>query len=951
MAVRDHLDHLKEDIHPAGTIYERGDFVGPTNEWDIGIAEIDAGNAQFSVEAERAIAYFKPDILLLVGIAHALQDIAIGDVIVATEIYGYESGKVDSSFLTRPKVGQSAYRLLQRARAEARKKDWLKRINKVTPTSQPSVHMKPIAAGEKVIMSAQSATYNFLRNNYNDALAIELGGVGFLNTVLAYPNIDAVVIRGISKLVVADQSLEPEKEQQQIAAHHASAFAFEILSKLELPSINRTEQPIYPIHVENGTVYIGESLSSSDSKSYPIEDLTKENYHNLPEPSYKSLVGRDNDLKDLLYRISPDFHERIITLTGIGGVGKTSLALETAYVCLAAQKESKPTKLPVFDAIVFSSARLTTLLPQGIIPIQRKQKPIKTLQDLCADIDNTLKKCGLKDSDPARQASDLQEFLSSGDYRILIILDNLEALRAEDTHQIIEFLKSIKGSHIKTIITTRHSDRYDINLKELSREASQQMISNLLLTEHLVSVNNNNFDSRLYEICGGVPLAIHYAIGFLQLGHATQTVLDRLANPQGDLCRYCFDKLTSHIEEQNPIGFRLFLTLSISSYGLTCENLFTIAGINLHQRDEAEYALNMLDRCSLVFYADGRHRMLPLTRRYALSKLESNADMHSQIREEWINRYLDIAIEHGREDKGEWHEKYDAINNEWGTFKEVFTYCQAHQKYEVARQLWRALSRFAYLYSYWIDRLEWSSWLMDVAQYQGDSAFLAELKSASAWLALLRGGDENLKKSEELLKSAWYLSEKADLYVKNTIVINLATLYLRKPDFKKSQKYFIKSVELRRSIRGHIDEFRETRLKIRFLFYQGESFYRQEDYRIAKKLYSQVIKKAENIHWLRLKVKACERLAYIAILENDLKTAENLLNDWYAVTARNHDYRRLAFFERGYAKLEFKKKNYQKSKEWAMKALKRFKDLKMLVRVNKMEHLIDRCDAYIGEHF
>jgi CheY-like chemotaxis protein len=127
LAVRGHLTDLNEEMHPQGTIYERGKFVTDGQIWDVGIAEVGAGNSVAAVEAERAIAYFKPDVLFFVGIAGGIKDVAIGDVVAATKVYGYESGKAGEQFLTRPAVGQSTYSLVQRARSEARKGEWLQR--------------------------------------------------------------------------------------------------------------------------------------------------------------------------------------------------------------------------------------------------------------------------------------------------------------------------------------------------------------------------------------------------------------------------------------------------------------------------------------------------------------------------------------------------------------------------------------------------------------------------------------------------------------------------------------------------------------------------------------------------------------------------------------------------------------------------------------------------------
>jgi len=237
LAVRKHLIDLEEKMHPQGSIYQQGKYVAQGQEWIVGIAQVGAGNAGAAVEAERAIAYFQPNILLFVGIAGGIKDVAIGDVVVATEVYNYESGKVGEQFFTRPKAGKSAYKVIKRAQFEAKQGEWLQRLDN-SPVRQPRVFLAPIVAGEKVIASRKSDLFQFLRRSYNDAIALEMEGFGFLNAAFAYPNIQAVVIRGISNLIEGknDDSVESEDIRQAKAAQHASAFAFEMLAKLEKAS-------------------------------------------------------------------------------------------------------------------------------------------------------------------------------------------------------------------------------------------------------------------------------------------------------------------------------------------------------------------------------------------------------------------------------------------------------------------------------------------------------------------------------------------------------------------------------------------------------------------------------------------------------------------------------------------------------------------------------------------
>jgi nucleoside phosphorylase len=249
-----HLTDLRDETSPRGTIYGRGTFTANGQCWDVGVAEVGAGNAGAAVEAERAIAHFQPDILFFVGIAGGIKDVAIGDVVVATKVYGYESGKVEDQFLTRPETEKSAYALVERAKEEARGSDWLTRLQ-TDATPNPNVWLGPIAAGEKVIAAKDSDTFRLLRSHYNDAIAVEMEGFGFLKAAFAHPDIKAIVIRGISDLIDGknDDAIEPEPIRQAKAADHASAFAFAMLGKLEYTPHATTVEPKFQALIQDKT--------------------------------------------------------------------------------------------------------------------------------------------------------------------------------------------------------------------------------------------------------------------------------------------------------------------------------------------------------------------------------------------------------------------------------------------------------------------------------------------------------------------------------------------------------------------------------------------------------------------------------------------------------------------------------------------------------------------------
>lgn len=233
-SVRFHLMDLREAIHPLGTVYEHGTFLANGVSWDVGIVEIGSGNARAALEAERIIQHFNPRVVFFVGVAGGIKDVKIGDVVAATKVYGYESGKAEEVFLGRPEVGKPSYAMEQRARAEARKADWLGRLGVGKLAPQPRVFVAPIAAGEKVLASTKSELFDLLKESYGDALAVEMEGHGFLDATRANQQVHALIVRGISDLIDHKRAAD-DAGSQELASRHASAFAFEVLAKFDVP--------------------------------------------------------------------------------------------------------------------------------------------------------------------------------------------------------------------------------------------------------------------------------------------------------------------------------------------------------------------------------------------------------------------------------------------------------------------------------------------------------------------------------------------------------------------------------------------------------------------------------------------------------------------------------------------------------------------------------------------
>ncbi len=231
-AIKDYLGGPVRRQEEGGTVYEVGTLRGARGLWDVALVETGPGSTAAGVQLDRAIRVFAPEIVLFLGVAGGRKDVDRGDVVIADAIYDYESGKSTlEGFKPRIRTHYPAYRLLQWARLVARENRWQRRIRPDCPDPPPSSFVKPIVTGSKVIAHDQAETALLVEQYADDALAVETEGHGFLEAAYVNTEVDAIVIRGISDLLVG-KNRENDDYWQPVASRHAAAFAVELLDSI-----------------------------------------------------------------------------------------------------------------------------------------------------------------------------------------------------------------------------------------------------------------------------------------------------------------------------------------------------------------------------------------------------------------------------------------------------------------------------------------------------------------------------------------------------------------------------------------------------------------------------------------------------------------------------------------------------------------------------------------------
>ncbi|MEU4893945.1 hypothetical protein AB0B12_15895 [Streptomyces sp. NPDC044780] len=231
-AVRAHLEDPRPDRAERGALFELGVFRDGPVARTVALHMTGPGNPGAAASVERAAALFAPRAVLFVGVAGGRKDVALGDVVAADSVYDYETGKdTETGFLPRQKTYQSAYGLVQLARLVAAGDTWQRRIPPGDGAPRPRAHVKPLAAGGRVVAHQRSDVGLRLAAGAGDALAVDMEGFGFLAGAYVNQHLDALVIRGVSDLL-GDKGEAHDERWQPVASRHAAAFAFELIGRL-----------------------------------------------------------------------------------------------------------------------------------------------------------------------------------------------------------------------------------------------------------------------------------------------------------------------------------------------------------------------------------------------------------------------------------------------------------------------------------------------------------------------------------------------------------------------------------------------------------------------------------------------------------------------------------------------------------------------------------------------
>ncbi|MGD2181985.1 NB-ARC domain-containing protein [Lusitaniella coriacea] len=368
---------------------------------------------------------------------------------------------------------------------------------------------------------------------------------------------------------------------------------------------------------KKGTVLIrvGQDVSVADPAE--INSLRKEYQntwiqhqrvvHNLPQPDYVNFIGRQEELEKLRNLLNPRDRIWTIVIDGIGGIGKSALALEIAHRYLNEYDFISGEER--FQAIIWISAKDSVLTTDGI---KKRFQVTNTLNDIYRQISVVL-----GEQEISHHSFNEQGFLINralGQRRTLLLVDNLETV---DDDRVNAFIRELP-SPTKCIVTTRHRiDVADpIRLSAMPRKDALSLIQQEC-SKKSVQLDNSQIE-LLYKRTAGVPLAVVWSIAQISYhGSGVDKVLKRLGDARGDIARFCFENAIQHIQDKP--AYKILATLALSPTPMNRNVAGVIADLSELDQDEG---LVILERLSLINKKGSQFSLLPLVQEYILSKIK-----------------------------------------------------------------------------------------------------------------------------------------------------------------------------------------------------------------------------------------------------------------------------------------------------------------------------------------
>lgn len=379
---------------------------------------------------------------------------------------------------------------------------------------------------------------------------------------------------------------------------------------------------------------IKELFSASPTSSTVLRDTYGTEYHFEPlkkliKPDYKVFIGRESHKRRLMDALGFEERAWIISINGIGGVGKTALATWASWECHDRN---------MYEVIISVSAKQRELTLTGIRPVVPTLVSYENLLNEIAEVIGYPFDQNMPIEQKEREVTELLSLAPT-----LLVIDNYETI---DDDRIGDFLRSLKGQ-TKALVTTRRrlgKGEYAITLEEMDDQESVRYVFHLAsqLSADEIFRSNEEDIRKLIDLSGKLPLAMKWLVGRVKLCGDISSALrefNDLSPRTSDILEFCFRGIFKVL---SPHAQNLLCIMPIFQKGPTYLELKMGSGLS---DTELDAALEQIKDISLVDEnpadeRDGyRYTALPLTLKFAQNELSRREGLERATRKRLADYY------------------------------------------------------------------------------------------------------------------------------------------------------------------------------------------------------------------------------------------------------------------------------------------------------------------------
>lgn len=370
-------------------------------------------------------------------------------------------------------------------------------------------------------------------------------------------------------------------------------------------------------------------------------------FHNLPARPV-GFVSRGSVERDLWIRLADRSRRHLLTVRGIGGIGKTSLILELCHRLAIDGQE------PVYDFVVWLSARDIDLTLEGPRQVRRATSSLQEVWTRVARLFDAS-----RTDDP--QKSFEREVQASP---VLLVLDNFETF--DDQSRLFQYLNEVVVPPSKAVLTSRHAVPGEsiVDLKGMDLTQARELLlieARRLNREPLMT---DGAVSEIYEAFHGHPYAMKLAAARrCTTGGSQRAIKGAFSDEQvlEALFRRSIDDLGSLDAE--------FVVLLIGEFagGLSEDALRIVC--NPHDID-VDAALEILQLRSLIEVVVGEHAprfdMPTMAREFSRTRLIKGHLLQGQVEAaaSFLRGVPELVV-------GDWHEAAQKLESRIERGREV----------------------------------------------------------------------------------------------------------------------------------------------------------------------------------------------------------------------------------------------------------------------------------------